>query len=149
MTELPEPLVRSRRVFAPCVWRHHFHGDYWAQVGAVFDSLSDANAFYEFARKVCDRITRRVTEEGKFGVVLKIVPSDNEDTTVEYLEQHRVPLRGSWESGTLRWCLRCERKHSIGDTAHSIDWGTDFNIEFDAPYIDAPGQRMLPLVEHQ
>lgn len=137
-----EPLVKPRTVQATMHWRHHFHGDYSATLHAVFDELADANACKRFFDElpigeghVLRTLGPKVGYDGKFLVGVRYTPDREGEAALEdLLEEHRVPLG----------CSRCDRKHSIGDTAHSIDWAQPFSIEFEAPYLDAPGQLMLP-----
>ena len=140
-----EPLVKPRTVQVTMHWHHHFHGDYSATLHAVFDELADANACKRFFDELpigeghaLRTLGPKVDSDGKFLVGVRYTPDrdyNNESALEDLLEEHRVPLK----------CSRCDRKHSIGDTAHSVDWGQPFAIEFGAPYQDAPGQRMLPL----
>lgn len=140
-----EPLVKPRTVQATMHWRHHFHGDYSATLHAAFEELADAKAAVEFFKNLpigeghaLRTLDPKVDSKGRFLVGVRYTPdrdNNHEGALEDLLEEHRVPLK----------CLLCNRKHSIGDTAHSIDWAQPFMIEFEAPYQDAPGQRMLPL----
>lgn len=149
-----EPLVKPRTVQATMHWRHHFHGRYSAAVHASFDELADANAALRFFKDLpigegarIEPLGPKVSDDGKFVVGVFYVPAEEgqtEGALEDLLEEHRVILTKP-DGSTWKWCPVCDRKHSIGDTAHSIDWAQPFMIEFEAPYQDAPGQRMLPL----
>lgn len=138
MTSAHEPLVTTRKVRARFSWRHHFWGNYHATVIADCGNLADANACKAFLRDLHDYNLFQEIKIVEEAVVALYSPGDStgEDRLGDLLEPFRVMDR--------RWCSRCDRKHDIGDTAHSIDWAQPFEIEFDAPYLDHPGQRMLP-----
>ena len=129
-----EPLVTTRKVTARFAWRHHFWGDYAATIIADCGNLADANACKAFLERLGATFEeiKIVDDEA---VVAFYTPGPGEDSLADRLEAYRPEDER---------CSRCDRTHSIGDTAHSIDWAQPFTIEFDAPYLDHPGQRMLP-----
>lgn len=137
---LPEPIVTDRKVRATLKWRHHFWGDYCATLILECESAADAEAgkaFLESLAYFSDiKVVADQADKADHAVVAFYKPDrDQEDDLGEQLEAFRVPSK----------CRRCDRKHSIGDTAHSIDWAEPALLEFEAPYQDHPGQGMLPL----
>lgn len=133
---LLEPIVKDRKVQATLKWRHHFWGDYCATLILECESAADAEAGKAFLQLLACFKDLKVVSDGDHAVIAFYRQEDNdEDDLAMILEPYRIPAK----------CRRCDRKHSIGDTAHSIDWAEPAHLEFEAPYQDHPGQGMLPL----